>query len=76
MAAALKAVDGDEPSVGSNPPCSANKIFLIFLKNYDIIYISYEKEIKNGFVAQKSRAPACHAGGRGFESHQSRQTRG
>lgn len=28
-----------------------------------------------GFVVQKSRMPACHAGGRGFESHQSRQRR-
>ena len=52
---------------GSSPVLSTKEIFPI--KEID------DLNFENGLVAQLVRALACHARGRGFEPHPSRQSR-
>ena len=55
-AADLKSVDGDEPSVGSNPTFPAITVYYFTLKNSTKQKKKQERKIKNGTSNQRSTA--------------------
>ena len=61
-----------KPATVINPP-----FYFFWIILFKISYIATDQwrllEIKYGRVVQKVRMPACHAGGRGFESLLGRQ---